>query len=63
MLKDSHRPWTPDDDYRLLTLQAAGKWRARIGPALRRSTKGTKARLYILKQLRSTEIEPAEQRR
>jgi len=63
MLKNSHRPWPPDDDRRLLDLHAAGKSRARIGVALRRSTEAIGARLYNLKQFRSTEIEPVVRER
>ena len=50
MLKTNHSAlWTVEEEKRLLELKAAGKSKARIALALRRTTLSIKARLYILR--------------
>jgi hypothetical protein len=48
MPKNSNKPWTPEDDSRLLELWAAGKPHFLIGPALGRTTGAIEGRLSIL---------------
>jgi hypothetical protein len=48
MPKNSNKPWTADDDKRLLELKAAGTSHGAIGVALGRSTGSIMARLSIL---------------
>lgn len=48
MPKNSSRPWTPEEDKRLLELRAAGKSREMIAAALHRSAKSVPSRLYVL---------------
>jgi len=48
MPKNSNKPWTPDNDRRLLELKAAGKSHGAIGAALARSTGSIIGRLSIL---------------
>ena len=45
-----NRPWTPDDDRRLLEMRAAGRPTFSIVAALHRSTAAVGARLSILRQ-------------
>jgi hypothetical protein len=49
MACNSGKKWNPDDDKRLLELEAAGKSRIMIAAALRRSPGSIPSRLYILK--------------
>jgi hypothetical protein len=48
MPKNSNKPWTPEDDRRLLELKAAGKSHGAIGVALARSTGSIIGRLGAL---------------
>ena len=48
MPKNSNKPWTPEDDRRLLELKAAGKSHGAIGVALGRSTGSIIGRLSVL---------------
>jgi DNA-binding NarL/FixJ family response regulator len=48
MPKNSSRPWTPEEDKKLLELRAAGKSREMIAAALHRSAKSIPSRLYAL---------------
>ena len=45
-----NRPWTPDDDHRLLEMRAAGRPTFSIVAALNRSAAAVGARLSILRQ-------------
>jgi hypothetical protein len=49
MPKDSNKPWTPEDDRRLLELATMGKPHVLIGAALGRSLASITGRLGILK--------------
>jgi hypothetical protein len=49
VLKNKSPLWTAEDEKRLLELHAAGRSKARIALALRRTTLSIKARLYILR--------------
>jgi hypothetical protein len=49
VLKNKSPLWTVEEEKRLLELQAAGKSKARIALALRRTTGSIEARLYILR--------------
>jgi hypothetical protein len=49
LARNSSKQWTPEDDKRLLELEAAGKSRVMIAAALRRSPGSIPARLYILR--------------
>jgi hypothetical protein len=48
MPKNSNKPWTSEDDRRLLEFKAAGKPHVLIGPALGRTTGAIAGRLSIL---------------
>jgi hypothetical protein len=48
MPKNSNKPWTPEDNRRLLELKAAGKSHGAIGVALGRSTGSIIGRLSVL---------------
>jgi hypothetical protein len=48
MPKNSNKPWTADDDKRLLELKAAGTSHGAMGVALGRSTGSIMARLSVL---------------
>jgi hypothetical protein len=48
MPKNSNKPWSRDEDERLLKLKAAGKSKATIGAALGRSTGAIIGRLSVL---------------
>jgi hypothetical protein len=48
MPKNSNKPWTSEDDSRLLELWAAGKPHVLIGPELGRTTGAIEGRLSIL---------------
>ena len=48
MPKNSNKPWTPEDNRRLLELEAAGKSHGAIGVALGRSTGSIIGRLSVL---------------
>jgi len=51
MPKNSSRPWTPQEDKRLLELRGAGKSREMIAAALHRSAKSVPSRLYALSKV------------
>jgi hypothetical protein len=53
MASNSSKQWTPEEDKRLLELEAAGKSRVLIAAALRRTVKSIPSRLSLLK-LRQT---------
>jgi hypothetical protein len=48
MPKNSNKPWTPEDDRRLLELKVVGKSHGRIGVALGRTTGSIIGRLSVL---------------
>ena len=48
MPKNCNKPWTPEDDKRLLELKVAGKSHGAIGVALGRSTGSIVGRLSLL---------------
>ena len=50
MAQRGNRPWTPDDDHRLLEMRAAGRPTFSIVAALNRSAAAVGARLSILRQ-------------
>jgi len=50
-VRNKHRPWTEDDDRRLLNLLAKGKSDMMIGLALRRTTGAVSSRATILRAL------------
>jgi hypothetical protein len=45
-----NRPWTAEDDHRLLELRATGRSSRSIGVALRRSAKAVDGRLRVLRK-------------
>ena len=49
-MENRKRPWTPEEDHRLLELRAAGRSASSIGVALRRSAGAVGSRLSILRQ-------------
>jgi hypothetical protein len=50
VIKNNHSAlWTVEEEKKLLELQAAGRSKARMALALRRTTLSIKARLYILR--------------
>jgi hypothetical protein len=54
MLPNKKRPWTGEDDHKLLELVAAGRSKFAIAAALKRSTGAVSTRLSSLR-LRTTE--------
>jgi hypothetical protein len=55
MARNSCKEWTPEEEKRLLELEAAGKPRVIIAAALRRSAPSIRSRLTVLR-LRQTEV-------
>jgi hypothetical protein len=51
----SNRPWTPEDENRLLALRAAGRSGVSMAAALRRSVGSVEERLRVLRKARSAQ--------
>ena len=53
MTPKRHRPWTPEDDRRLIELQASGRSSISIAAALKRTAAAVDGRLCILRKAHS----------
>lgn len=49
MAKNSNKPWTPDDDERLLQMSLAGEPAAAIALALKRTVVAVERRFYTVR--------------
>ena len=62
MARNSSKQWTPEDEKRLLELEAAGKPRVMIAAALHRSAGSISSRLGILRLRQAKAAAPVDDR-